>query len=236
MKSNLKLGIIIFISLLIPLGIQTFFKNQSAIEGSIFMHMFWIFANFLFLSTIDELFAEYSKLTRLKSLKINSLNYIVKILVYVIFLIFLNLYIVRTMYLPEHKLLTTVTNPAVVALILLIFLVNLLSGLFENKEESKETNVYTFSNKNSFRTGRDTFNVAGGTYADGFILGNLVLPYSSIKSIYTDKENRLVIKGKKEDGNYRISIDSEKTISFFKNLLNKAISDSKIDSKIVKTR
>lgn len=236
MKNNLKLGIIVFISLLIPLGIQTFFKKQSVIENTVIMNMFWIFANFLFISTVDELFGEYAKVAKLKSLKINSLNYIVKILVYVVFLIFLNLYLVRTLYLPEHKLLTALTNPLIVSLILVVFLVNLLSGLFENKEESKDVNVYTFSNKNSFRTGRDTFNTAGGTYEDGFVLGNLAIPYDSIKSIYTDKDNSIVIKGKKEDGAYRIAIDSEKTINFFKSLLNTAIEESKVDSKIVKIK
>lgn len=236
MKNNLKLGITIFISVLIPIGVQTIFKDQEPTSGSTIMVVFWIFANFLFLSTILDLFEDYSKLFKLQNLKINTLNYIVQILVYIVFTIFLNLYIFRTLYMPEHKLLTQITSPFIVSLILVIFLVNLLSGLFGNKEEGKDTNVYTFSNKNSFRNGRDTFNVAGGTYTDGLVMGSLIVPYNTIKSIYTDKNNSLIIKGKNEDGGYKISIDSEKTISFFTNLINSAIEDGKIENNIVKLR
>lgn len=236
MKNNLKLGITIFISILIPIGLQTLFKDSVSNSNSFLMSVFWMFANFLFLNTIIELYEEYSKLFRLKNLKINTLNYIGQILIYVVFTIFLNLYIFRILYLPNDKLLTNITSPVIMAIILVLFLLNLLSGLFGNKEESKDINIYTFSNKNSFRTGRDMFNVAGGTYEDGLVLGSLAIAYDSIKSVYTDKDNSLVIKGKDHDGNYRISIDSEKTSEIFEKHIQNAITNGKLDNKLVRLR
>lgn len=234
MKNNLKLGIIIFISIVVPIFVQNIFRDQPSVEGSSLMVIFWMFANFLFLFTITELFGEYSKVFRLEELKINRLNYILQISIYVIFTVFLNLYILRVLFLQNNKTLTLVTSPAIVGLILAAFLLNLVSGLFANKEDVKDTNVYTFSNKNSFRTGRDLLNTAGGSYKDGLILGSLIVPYNSMKSIYMDKNNNFIIKGKDENGNYRISCDSEKTIRFFLHLVQGAIDGGKIDEKIVK--
>ncbi|WBW50071.1 hypothetical protein O6R05_00480 [Peptoniphilus equinus] len=229
MNNNKTLGITIFLALLPPLAAMM--AHRGGQDASLLVTMLWVMANFLFVSTIWELFTKYHKLTVLPGLKLNHLNYITQLGVYLVFLIFINLYLYASTYAPTDPKFQFLANPLILGAILLVFFVNLLSGIFEDKTEGpKDTDIYKFSNQNSLRTGRDTLNIAGGIYDNGMIMGSLIVPFDSIKSAYTDKAQTLNIRGKLDGRSYLIAMDAPKTRDRFIGYLKDAISQGKLDA------
>ncbi|WP_036730252.1 hypothetical protein [Peptoniphilus mikwangii] len=233
-NENVKMGATILISAILPMYCQFTMGDSAFIKGSGMFVGFWVIMNYLFLSTVIELFSNYSKMFKLKKLVISKTTFIMNLFVYIAFLIYINCYFIQQLYIRDNSALNTVARPIVVIIILMTFIINLLCGIFPKKEGSENINVYSISNTNSFKYGREMFGTVIGSFEDGIIFGNLPIKYSDFKSIYYDKKpNALVLKGKNENGNFRISISAVKSMYNTISLIDEAVLAEKIDKNII---
>lgn len=232
-NSNFKFGLALFISISAPFLLNTYFANQTGINIGFGLLGLWVLVNYLFVSITIELISDIINVLKLKGVKIKILSYIMTILIYSIFTIYMNAYLVQISFSPDNIWINTISKFEVLLVLLVAFIANLFCGILPNKSETENTNVYTFSNKGPIKYGRDSLATLVGYYDKGIILGSLPVDFDTMKSIYKDKENNLVIKGKGADGNYRISVSESKTSAELMSILKKSVEKEKIKSNII---
>ena len=130
--------------------------------------------------TAVDFIANYKKIKKLENLNINKKTYNLNIFVYLGFLILVNIYFLQQMYVKDVKIVDALSNPILVILVFVVFLINLQNGKFPQKEE-KETDIYEIPRKSSFRDGNDKLGTVVGSYENGMILGNYHFSYDSMK-------------------------------------------------------
>lgn len=228
-KDNIKLAIIILISALFPMLTQGIWGQSPYVKSAGMMYILWSLVNFLFLSTIVEIIGSYGKMFKLENLKTNKPTFIINVIVYFAFLIFVNLYFVQQLYIRDNSLLNTLTNLNILIMIMLLYVINLYCGQFPDSEEKENTNIYTLNKKTSFKNGRDKFGIVIGEYTEGIVIGYEIFKYEDIKTVYKDTKNdALVIKGKNDKGNFRVSIQAEKSREAVKRILTRAQRENKL--------
>ncbi|MDU1954950.1 MAG: hypothetical protein E6746_05225 [Peptoniphilus lacydonensis] len=223
-----KSNIILAISILIPFSLSVS-GMKNYMEKSAFLYSFmWAVVNYLFIMTAVDFIANYKKIKKLENLNINKKTYNLNIFVYLGFLILVNIYFLQQMYVKDVKIVDALSNPILVILVFVVFLINLQNGKFPQKEE-KETDIYEIPRKSSFRDGNDKLGTVVGSYENGMILGNYHFSYDSMKSISESKDKELVIKGRENSKNYRINIGSENSLKKAKEVINVALKNEKIE-------
>ncbi|RVU55559.1 hypothetical protein [Anaerosphaera multitolerans] len=230
-KNNIKFAFTVLISALIPLWFQ-FVLGESAVLENTYMYTFlWILSNYLFISTIMEIWSNYRQMFKLKGLNINKSTFIVNIAVYILFLVFINCYFIQTLYIRDNYFLNKFASLFTLSIILMTFIINLMCGAFPSKSENENTNVYSVDNNNSFRYGRDMWRIVIGSYEEGIVIGYLPFKYSDIKTVFLDKKSdELTFKGKNENGQFRVAIKAPKSKNQALEIIKEAEKNNKIES------
>lgn len=228
-KENIKIGAIVLISSGIPAIAQKTLGPSPFMKSPGMLFVLWAVINFLFITTVTELNSDYFKVFKLKNLKMNKTTFYANIIIYYGFLIFINLYFIQQLFIRDNLLLNTLTSIYILIVILITYLINLNCGQFPEEKEVENTKIYTLKIKGPFKYGKERFSTLVGNYEDGFVLGTSAFKYEDIKNIYTDKKkDALVIKGKDEKGNFRISVSAEKSRDSLTKLLLKAKEENKL--------
>lgn len=228
MKNNNKSILIIFLSALIPLASRFLFADKSLIGDNISYLILWAICNYLFLSVVMDLSSNYRRVFKLENLNLNKTTMYVNLFIYISFLIFINFFFFNQLFKTDISILKYIASIRVSVFLFLTFLVNIMCGTFPKKTEKENANIYSISDKNSFKYGRELWGIVVGNYESGIVTGSYYFPYEDIKTIYTDKNKDLVIKGKKEDEQFRINVNSEKSKSTLIELIKKDLSLGKI--------
>lgn len=228
-----KTFIIMFISALLPLGLEFFYKQNIAGESGILYAFMWIMINYLFLSTTVSIIGSYKKILNLPGLKIRRATYYTNMILYILIIIFINIYFLGMLYMPENPIIKNLSSSYILIFLFIFYIMNLQFGNFPVKADGS-TNVYTILTKGSFRNGRDKYATVVGYYDEGLVLGDYYFPYNTIKSCVTAKKKiGIFIKGKDSYGPYRINIDSLNSAAAAVLILEDAAKNGKIDEKIL---
>lgn len=224
-----KTLLIMFISALIPLGLELFYNTNIVGEGGVLYLFMWVMINYLFLSTIISIFSSYKKILSLPGLKIRKATYYTNMILYTLIIIFVNIYFSAMLFFPKDKLFQNLASPYVLIFLFIFYIMNLQFGNFPIKEDG-QTNIYTILAKGSFKNGRDKYATVVGYYDDGIVLGDYYFPYESIKSCATAKKKiGIFIKGKDQFGTYRVNIDSLNSAARAVLILEDAAKNGKLD-------
>ena len=233
-KVTYKTGFIILISIAFPYLFSGILHLEPLIEGTTIYMAIWMMSNYLFLTTMEDLFPKYRKILSLKGLKISKLPYILKFLVYIVFLAFINLYMIQILFIRDNDFINSLVSIPSLVLILFIFFLNLSYGAFPELKEEDNFNLYSVSNKNSFKLGRDKFGTVVGSYEDGIIIGDIYLSYNQISSIYSNKKDKsLMIKADEDKKNIIVSIESDKSKQKMIEIIKNAQKNNRIEKKLV---
>lgn len=228
-KENIKVGIVVLISCGIPAVVQRAFGPSPYMLSPGMLYVLWAVINFLFITTVSELSSQYTKVFKLKKLKMQKMTFFVNLIVYYSFLIFINLYFTQQIFIRDNQTLNKFTSVYILIVILIAYLLNLNSGQFPEENETDSTKIYNMREKGPFKFGKEKFATLIGEYEDGFVMGVHSFKYEDIKNIYNDKkQDSLVIKGKDEEGNFRISVAAEKSKKELKDILLKANKENKL--------
>lgn len=231
-NNNVKFGIIVLVSCLIPIASQAIFGASPYMESPGMFYFFWGIINFLFLTTVIELSGNYIKVFSLKNLKTNKPTFFVNVFVYLAFLIFVNLYFVQQLYFRDNTVLNRLTHINILMMLFILFIINLNCGQFPESDETENNNttIYSIRKKGPFKFGKERFGTVIGSYDKGIVIGADPFSYEDIKTVYEDQKNSgLVIKGKNEDGNFRVSIEAPKSKEAAIKILKEASKNSLIE-------
>lgn len=229
-KDNIKLGLLVLAAALVPMLAQVIFGVSPHMESPGMFYIFWGVINFLFFTTIFDIGGNYFKMFSLKDLKTNKPTFYVNLIVYLGFLIFINLYFVQQLYIRDNAILNRLTHINMLFMLFILFIINLNCGQFPETEENDNINLYFIKKKGPFKFGKERFGTVIGQYDKGILLGAVNFNYDDIKTVYTDKNNTLIIKGKNDEGNFRINIEAEKSKNAAIKILKRAEKSSKIES------
>ncbi|WP_138160270.1 hypothetical protein [Peptoniphilus catoniae] len=231
-KKKFKMGLLIFAAFL-PIVVQALFNLKPVVEKNSFYLMFWMLANYLFIGALIDMLVGYLAILSLRGLKINRSIYYLNLFIYTVFLIFVNTYFIQFIYVRDNAIINSIASVPTALIILTCFVVNLLSAAFPTKKDLDSSIVYKISKSNPIKFGKDKFSTAIGSFDEGMVFGNIIVFYKDLKSIYTDKDKELVIKGKGFSKNYLISIDTPKSRAKAIEIIKMARDLGKIEKKKV---
>ena len=224
MQNTFKKILIGIFSLTLPAVLGVYYYDKSLIKEPIFYLIFWAIANYLFVITIFEKTNDFKKILLLEDLKIRTSYYYINLFIYVGFYVFINIYFTVSLFYNQNTILNKFISPIVPIILLMIFFINLFTGLLPNPNSKEKSIVYSVKNKNPIRCGREMFGTLVGTFKEGIILGDLPIKYENISSIFKSKDGTLVIKGKSKNQfiiNIHADKTKEKTINLIKNAVEK---------------
>ncbi|WP_071026191.1 hypothetical protein [Peptoniphilus raoultii] len=224
-----KTFITILLSAFLPFALGFFYKKQDANE-MIYVYLFmWTMINYLFLTTTISIFQSYRKILALPGINIRKATYYINLLLYTLIIIFVNIYFTNMLYDTGSKLIYNLSSPYILISIFVFYIINLQYGNFPIKEDGNP-NIYTVLAKGSFKNGRDRYATVVGFYDKGLVVGDYYFPYETMKSIGTAKKKvGIFIKGRDEEGNYRLNIDSLNSAARAVIILEAAAERGKLD-------
>lgn len=217
-KSNLTFGVI---SILIPIAAEFYFGNSPYMESTTAMSILWMFVNYMFLTTTYQLIVHYTPIMTLKGLTMRKTRLNLNLLTYYAAIVFFNAYFLYNLYTRDNVIISRLANPILMVLVLLTFFINLYSGIFPKITKKDNVTLYDVNEKLPFRNGREKVDVLAGIYEGGLVVGINKFRFSTINNIFEDKDT-LVIRGKDEEGAYRVNISAPKTKYMMKNYIKAA--------------
>lgn len=230
-KNNAKFAFTVLISALIPLWFQFALTDRAILENTSMYTILWILSNYLFISTILDVFEKYRQMFKLKKLKINKTTFFVNLITYVAFLVFINAYFIQTLYIRDNVLLNKFASMFTFSLIIMTFIINLMCGAFPEKSENENTNIYSVDNKNSFRHGREMWRTVIGSYESGIVIGYLPFEFDDIKTVFLNKKDKeLILKGKNKNGQFRVGIVAPKSRDIAIDIIREAAAEGKFEN------
>ena len=228
-NESVKLAVVLLISCSVPLIMSSVMGKSPYVSNPAILYVFWALINFLFITAVQELFSKYFKLFKLKNLKTNKISFFINFFVYAAFIVFINLYFLQQLYIRDNAVINKLTDVNALFMLLLLFIFNLYCGQAPDEEVKDNLRSYSMNKKSSIKLGREKFGVLVGEFDDGFTIGSFPFYFSDIKTVYTDKKtDALVIKGKDDEGNFRINIEVPKSKEALQDILLQAEKDSKI--------
>ncbi len=187
-----------------------YIHKSKIVEGnSTLFVILWFILNFMFIITITQMVKNYLYLKKLEELKYNTTPMGIGIIAIVLFAIAINVYFITQVYVKSPEVFRIIL-PIVFLLLLGLYVVTLFYGRLPAIESRDNLVVYNINkDKAPIRDGFEKFGSHTGTYNEGLVIGNDIFPYTSIKSAFVDKNNVLVIKGKKSEKNYVVNYGAE---------------------------
>lgn len=229
-SESVKLALVLLISCSIPLIVSAIMGKSPFIQSPTIIFVFWTLINFLFVTAVQELLNKYSKLFKLKNLKTNKVNLFINFFVYLAFLVFVNLYFLQQLYIRDNTVINRITDINTLFILLILFVLNLSCGQAPDEDIKENVRSYTLNKKSSFKLGREKFGILIGSFNDGIVIGSYPFYFKNIKTVYIDKKtDSLIIKGKDNDGNFRISIEIPKSREAAEKILINARKTGKIN-------
>lgn len=221
--------LLILIAVALPIGLEfSEVPNLLGTNGLLYT-IVWILLNYLLLRSCVEITKSYHNIFRLPGLKLRKTTYWINFVLYWVFFLYLNAYFIQQLYVRDNQTVNYLAHPLIAVVILAVFLLNLLFGIFP-EVKTGETRIVEINSKGSLRYGREKFATVVGSYDDGVVIGTEYVPFDSIKSVSSNrKQESLVIKGKDDKGNYRINVQAQKSTEEVRKIILTARDEGKLD-------
>lgn len=207
----------------LPLLVSSIKGPSPYVPQPAILYMFWALTNFLFITAVVELIKKCRNLLHLEELDMKKTTIILNVCIYFVFLIYINLYFVQQLYIRGNVILDAVTNINTLFILLVAFIINLFCGQFPEEDSKENLMTFTLNEKTSIRNGQERFGVLVGEYKEGIVLAYYPFKYKDIETIYHERKTKaLVIKGKNESGNFRISVEVPKSKFVLEKIIKQA--------------